>query len=110
MDVAALNEWITFQTNAATMDKWGNHKNEWTDYYRCHATIGGEGGSEQAVAGTTVEHTDVSFTVRYCSKTMVINTTGYRIIWRGEIYDIVAADHANMKKKSLKFRAKKVMR
>lgn len=110
MDVAALNEWITFQENSAVMDKNRNHTPEWTDYYRCHATISGEGGSEQAVAGTTVEHTDVNFTVRYCSKTMAVIPTKFRIIWRGDIYDILANDHANMKKKSLKFRAKKVRR
>lgn len=110
MDIAALNERITFQKNGVVTDSVGNHKNAWVDYYSCYATIGGESGSEQAVVGTVVEHTEVSFTVRYCKKTKAVTSTKYRIIWRDEIYDIVAPDHMNMKKKSLKFRCKKVLR
>lgn len=110
MDVAALNEWITFQVNEATTDKYANHTNGWTDYYRCHATISGEGGSESAVAGTTVENATISFTVRYCAKTSVITSTKYRIVWRGDTYDILAPDHKNMKKRSLRFTCKKVRR
>ena len=43
MDVAALRSKVTFQKNEAVTDKYGNHKNAWTDYYTCFATIGGEG-------------------------------------------------------------------
>lgn len=110
MDVAALNERIKFQKQTASTDAKGNHTNAWADYYSCFATIGGEGGGEQAAAGMIVEHSDVSFTVRYCTETMAVTSTGYRIVWRGDIYDIIAPDHANMKKKSLKFRCKKVLR
>ena len=41
MDVALLNVKITFQKNAVEVDAIGNHKNGWTDYYTCHATVSG---------------------------------------------------------------------
>src|SRR5574344_676725 len=45
MDVALLNVKITFQKNAVEVDAIGNHKNRWTDYYTCHATVSGESGT-----------------------------------------------------------------
>lgn len=55
MDVALLNVKITFQKNSVEVDAIGNHKNGWTDYYTCHATVSGESGNEKHTAGTTVE-------------------------------------------------------
>ena len=110
MDTALLNVIITFQKNTVKVDIIGNHKNDWEDYYTCHATVSGESGSERHTAGTTVEDTDLAFTVRWCRKASAINATGYRILFHGELYNIVAVDHMNYKKKSLKFRCQKVRR
>ena len=41
MNVAALRSKVTFQKNETVTDKYGNHKNVWTDYYTCFATITG---------------------------------------------------------------------
>ena len=35
MNVAALRSKVTFQKNETVTDKYGNHKNVWTDYYTC---------------------------------------------------------------------------
>ena len=43
MNVALMNEKVTFQRNTVVTDAIGNHKNSWEDFYSCHATIGGEG-------------------------------------------------------------------
>ena len=43
MNVALMNEKVTFQKNIVVTDAIGNHKNGWEDFYTCHATIGGEG-------------------------------------------------------------------
>ena len=113
MDVALLNERVTFQKNEAVVDDVGNHRNVWTDYYACSATIGGEGlASSKAVqeAGMTVEDVSMTVTVRYCRKAVDIMSTRYRVLFRGEIYDIVNVDHMNFKKKSLKFTCRKVRR
>ena len=110
MDIAALNERVMIQANAVVTDKCGNHKNTWVDFFSCHATISGENGKEQAVVGETVETTDMNVTVRYCSKTSAVRSTTHRILFRDEIYDILAVDHLNFKRHGIKFRCRKVRR
>lgn len=110
MDIALLNVRITFQKNETIIDKYGNHKNEWVDYYTCHATVSGEGGSEQSVAANTLYNSDVAFTVRFCKKLKNADPTKLRIVFGDELYDITFIDHMNYKNECLKFRAKKVRR
>lgn len=110
MDIAAMNVRVSFQKNETVTDKYGNHKNAWTDYFTCYATIGGETGQEQAVVGETVENTDMNVTVRYCTETAAVTSTKYRILFGDNIYDILAVDHLNYKKNALKFKCKKVRR
>lgn len=110
MEIALLNTRITFQKNETVVDDIGNHTNGWEDYYNCHATVSGEGGTETSVAGIIVDNSDVSFTVRFCKKALAVTNTGYRILFDGEIYDIQAVDHMNYKKKCLKFKCKKERR
>lgn len=113
MDAALLNEKVIFQKNEVFVDDVGNHRNAWTDYYACFATIGGEGlasSKEEETAGMTVEDVRMTLTVRYCRKVVDIVSTGYRLLFRREIYDIVNVDHMNFKKHSLKFTCRKVRR
>lgn len=110
MEVALLNVKIEFQKNVVVTDDIGNHKNAWTEYYPCHATVSGENGSENAAAGTTVANVDLAFTVRYCRKVDAITADGYRILFGSDFYNIVSIDHMNYKKKTVKFRCAKVRR
>lgn len=113
MDIAAMNVRITFQKQAVVVDEIGNRSNEWTDYYSCFATISNSSGktdTESEGAGTTLDELDIGFTVRFCQKTFAVNSTGYRIIWNGDVYNIVKVDYLNMKKQGLKFRCRKVER
>ena len=110
MEIALLNVHIMFQKNAVVVDAIGNHTNTWNDYYSCHATVSGEGGKEVSIAGTGVDDSDLSFTVRYCRKASVIESTKYRILFSGELYNILSVDHMNYKKNCLKFKCQKVRR
>ena len=113
MEVAAMRSKVTFQKNTASVDKYGNHRNTWTDYYTCFATIGGEGlasSKEAEVAGTPVEDFSMTVTGRYCAKAAAIDSTHYRVIFMGEIYDITNIDHMNFRKRSLKFTCRKERR
>lgn len=113
MEVSLFNVKIIFQKNAVAVDSIGNHKNTWADYYSCHATVSGEAGtqtSEADVAGTVADESDISFTVRYCKKASAVDSTGYRVVFGGELYDILAVDHMNYKKKCLKFKCRKARR
>ena len=113
MDVAAMNVRIMFQKNEAVSDGIGNHTNTWVDYYSCHATVSdsqGKSSAESEAAGQTVAHPDISFTVRFCRKVKTVETTGFRILWDGGIYDILKVDHLNNKKRALKFKCEKAGR
>lgn len=110
MDIALLNQIITFQKSELTVDGIGNHINDWSDYYQCHATISNESGSEGNAAATVVDNATISFTVRYCLATATISVLIHRIIFQNEIYNIVGIDHMNFKKKCLKFRCEKARR
>lgn len=114
MDIGLLNVMITFQQNTVVTDSIGNHTNAWVDHYSCHATVSGENGSknggEDEAAGTVVDHSNTDFTVRWCGKTSGITSDGYRISFNGEVYDIIGIDHMNYKRKSIKFRCRKVRR
>ena len=46
MDIALLNQKVMFQNTVIIADAIGNRTNAWEDYYECHATISGEGGTE----------------------------------------------------------------
>lgn len=110
MDIAAMNVRVTFQQNSVVTDRHGNHKNEWTEYFSCYATISGENGQERAVVGETVENTDMNVTVRYCSETAAVTSTCFRIVFEGELYDILGIDHLSFKKHAIKFKCRKVRR
>ena len=110
MNIGLLNLRIQIQKNAVISDAIGNRKNTWTDYFSCYATIGGESGTEVYRAGETLESADLTFTVRYSSETAAVTPSGYRIVYGGELYNIIAVDHQNNKRKSLKFRCSKVRR
>ena len=110
MDIAAMNVRVAIQKNEAITDKYGNHKNAWKDYFSCYATISGETGQEQAIVGETVENTDMNVTVRYCRETAAVTSTKFRLVFMGEVYDILAVDHLNFKRHGLKFRCRKVRR
>ena len=103
MDIALLNVKIIIQKNETVVDAIGNHKNTWTDFHTCFATVSGEGGS-------VVEDSDISFTVRYCKALADFDTTKARIVFDGSVYNIVSVDHMNFKKKCLKFKCEKVRR
>jgi SPP1 family predicted phage head-tail adaptor len=114
MDIALLNTQISIQKASVSADAIGNRKNGWVDYYSCYATVSGEAssslGSEKNAAGTTVDHSDISFTVRWCNAVSVVDSVGYRILFNDCIYNILAVDHMSFKKKSIKFRCKKEVR
>lgn len=113
MNISLINERVVFQKNSVSVDSIGNHRNVWEDYYSCFATIAGEGGvtsKERSFAGTTVEDVAMTVTVRYCQMTSEITSTGFRIMFHGEIYNITNIDHMNYRKKCLKFICKKVRR
>lgn len=110
MNVALMNVQISIQRNTIEIDDIGNRLARWQDYYRCFATVSGESGAESLQAGTTVDSTTVDFTVRYCKASKEVNPTEFRILFNDEIYNILAVDHMNYKRKAIKFRCQTARR
>ena len=77
MNIAAMRVRVIFQKNAVTVDKYGNHKNGWTDYFSCWATVGTNTGSESTGVVINPEES-LDFTCRYCSELLVVESTKYR--------------------------------
>ena len=110
MNVALLNTRITIQQQTVVVDAVGNHKNTWSDYYTCAATVSGESNSEVENAGTVVDDTKADFTVRHSSETAVLTPTNFRVVFGGQIYDILSVDHMNYKRKAIKLKCQKARR
>lgn len=110
MDIAALNVRITFQKNTACVDKYQNHTNQWKDCFSCWATASMTGGGEVDASATTDETETTDFTCRYCSELSEVSSTGYRIMARGVIYNILSVNQMGFKNNSLKFHCEKERR
>ena len=110
MKIELLNVRIFISKNDVVVDAIGNHKNTWSDYYTCYATVSAEAGKEQTDAGLVVDNSKIDFTIRWCEKTAGITSTGFRVSFNGELYDIIAVDHRNYKRKSIKLCCQKTRR
>jgi SPP1 family predicted phage head-tail adaptor len=110
MNIAGLRVRITIQENKTVIDNYGNHSNEWTDYFTCWATASSQTGEEANAGGTTTEEDRMDFTVRYSSETAAVVSTKYRILLLDRIYDIDHVDDMGFKKNSRKFHAHLVKR
>lgn len=110
MKVNLLNVQICIEKSRVKVDAIGNHQNVWDPYYTCHATISAEGGKEMTDAGMVVDDSTMDFTIRWCKKSAAITSTGYRVRFGDVLYDILAVDHMNYKRKGIKIHCQKVRR
>ena len=110
MKIELLNVRIEIQKSTVVSDKYGNRKNEWVPFYSCYATVSSESPKEDTAAGVVVDASKVDFTVRYCRDTAAVTSTGYRIVFKDELYNILGVDHMNFKNKAVKFLCQKVSR
>ena len=110
MKIELLNVRIEIQKSTVVTDAVGNHKNEWVPYYSCFATVSAESPKEDSAAGTIVDNSKVDFTVRYCRDSAAVTSTGYRIVFKNEMYNILGVDNKKKKNKAVKFLCQKVSR
>ena len=112
MNIAGLRVRITIQKNETVVDKYGNHKSEWRDYFTCWATAitSGLSSSEDESAGHTVEADRLDITVRSSSETARVNSKQYRILLGGRIYDILNIDDMGFRHNSRKLHTQLVER
>lgn len=110
MDAAQLSERIVIQHAEPTVDAIGNRRSAWRDFYSCHALVTDTGGQETDAAGTTVDHADATFLVRWCRAAAMVNSTAYRIVHRDALYDIQSVDHMSYRRRYIKIKGRRVQR
>ena len=110
MNIALMNVRIEVQKNIVVTDRYGNHKNTWEPYLFCYATISGDTPQENTEAGLVIDDSRIDFTIRWFAASSVISSTGYRVLFRDEIYDILGVNHMNCKNKAIKLLCRKVRR
>ena len=87
--IEKLNDRVTIEKSTVVTDKVGNHRNTWEEYCTCFAYA-------------SAEQKSVVFTVRWCSEVNKLTSTGFRVLFRGELYDITSVDPMNYGKKTIK--------
>ena len=105
MNIAGLRTRITIQKNETVVDKYGNHKSAWVDYFKCWATAvtSGMSANEEGAAAHTVEAERLDITIRYSSETAAVNSKQYRILLGDRIYNILSIDEMGFKQNSRLF-------
>ncbi|MCQ4833651.1 phage head closure protein [[Clostridium] symbiosum] len=110
MRIGQWRQRIVIQQNRMKKDKDGNQRNEWEDYFTCWAYANNLSGKEYWEAAQVNREEALFFLVRYCSELEGLDSTKYRILFRGDIYNITLVDFVQFQNKVIKLRAERVKR
>lgn len=103
--IARFNCRIMIQKHTTVTDKYLNHKSAWVDYYSCSAYAGTyQSDKESSGDVTTKSEQTISFDVRYCSELKGVKSNKYRVVFNGDVYDIVAVDMMNYQRQTITLR------
>lgn len=108
--IELMRERITIQKSSTKKDGTGNHTLAWSDHYKCYSYVNNLSGKEYWEAKQVNAETELDFGIRYCSEVSAIDTEHFRILFRGNIYNITFVDNVQYKNKTLKIRAALVKR
>lgn len=103
--IELMRERIMIQKSRAKTDKAGNHTVVWENHYQCFSYVNSLSGKEYWEAKQVNAETEIDFVIRYCSEVSAIDTEHFRILFRGNIYNITFVDNVQYKNKTLKIRA-----
>ena len=104
--ISRMNERITIQRSETVIDRYQNHSNTWADHYSCYA-YASTYEKDEVESKITKEERQISFEVRYCSELKDISSTGYRVLFHGEAYNIEAVDMMNYQKRRIQLKCKR---
>ena len=107
--IARRNVRITFQKNEIYSDKYRNRMQRWTDYFSCNAYADTYTANEDGNEVITEERS-ITFEARWCPELDSVTSTGYRIIFRDECYDILSIDPMNYQRQTLRFACRRERR
>lgn len=108
-DPGKMRHRLTFQKLISNPDEKCEQIETWEDYLTVHFSAGDYHGSEKVKARQEVTEGSMPFTVRYSPKTKVMNEEDFRIVYKGEVYDILFIDDPKLAHEKLVILAKKVV-
>ena len=104
MEIGTLNQRITILENRVVTDEIGNHTAVWDEAFSCWAKVTLKASSEHTDAGVTKETQTLEFLIRQ-SRNWMPSVTGNRILFQGNIYDIIGITPDYLHKDYLKLMA-----
>ena len=104
MEIGTLNQRITFLVNRVVTDEIGNHTAMWDEVFSCWAKVTLKASAEHTDAGVTKETQTLEFLIRQ-SRNWMPSVTGNRILFQGNIYDIIGITPDYLHKDYLKLMA-----
>ena len=107
MKIAEMNERIVIQKSRMDTDSIGTHTLKWFEYSYCWACVDHVSGKEFWEAAQHNAQDSLYFTIRYFSPVHDLDTTHYRVKFRGQIYNITFIDHSQYKNKMLRLMAER---
>lgn len=110
MDISKLRSRITIQQAVVQKDAIGNHTNAWVDFWSCTAYANLASGKEYGAAGQTLGSDTLVFEVRWCERLRDLDSTKFRILFGGSIYNIVTVDDVQFRHEKLKLTAQRERR
>mgnify|MGYP002508103301 CR=1 FL=1 len=110
MRIGQWRQRIVIQKNRMKKDKDGNQRNEWEDYFTCWAYANNLSGKEYWEAAQVNAQRDIYFIIRHCSEVADMDTEHYRVLFRGQVYNITFIDNVRYQNRTLKLRASLVKR
>ena len=110
MEIAKLRSRITIQHSEVVKDAIGNHTNAWVDHYSCAAYANLAFGKEYGAAGQTLGSDTLVFEVRWCERLRDLDSTRFRILFGGAIYNIITVDDVQFRHEKLKLTAQRERR
>ena len=110
MEISKLRSRITIQRATVQTDVIGNHTNAWADFYSCAAYANLASGKEYGAAGQTLGSDTLVFEVRWCERLRELDSTRFRILFCGSIYNIVTVDDVQFRHERLKLTAQQERR
>jgi SPP1 family predicted phage head-tail adaptor len=93
VEIGKLNQRITLLEHRTKIDEIGNHVTKWEELCSMWSMVtikSLQSSSENTENGTSKEIQTVTFTVRQSSYLLFINSTTHRILFRGQIYNIIS--------------------
>jgi len=88
MEIGKLNHRITILQHRTFKDEIGNHITKWEETVSLWACVTTKSVTETTDAGITKEVQKLEFLIRQSPAALNINSTAFRILFRGNIYDI----------------------